>query len=443
MARRSVRSLTTGKDLDTHISPLANEGGANEGLSRLRDERAERRRRKRRSSEKSTGGRGERKRRGRSSERSTGGRGERKRRGRSEKDEEEGNLSLENIFGSSSMSSTTLVNTLQPPQCNSREPSPDPVAERFVQLGCLGDGGYGTVYAGYRRDDNLPVAIKRVPLAKVLRVPVTQNGQQAEFPLEVVLLRIVGGRGEARGEGKGEVVPPPRAAVALLDWFELDQELVLVLERPVPCMDLYAYIQMRGGTLQEEHARVILRQLVEAMREVHSRGVLHRDIKPENVLVETGSTSPRIRVLDFGCGCILRDGPYTECYGTSQYTPPEWFLRESYRAGPSTVWQLGVVLYDMLCGDQPFNTRREILYEEPYIKDQLSRHCVDLLRKCLAKRPRGRPTLEEMLLHPWLQPDTPPGSSEPDTPPGQTCSLSPEHNTTQPDINNRFLKHFF
>ncbi|XP_045069836.1 serine/threonine-protein kinase pim-2-like [Coregonus clupeaformis] len=297
-----------------------------------------------------------------------------------------------------------LANTLQPPQCNCREPTPDPVAERFVQLGCLGGGGYGTVYAGYRREDNLPVAIKRVPLAKVLRIPVTQDGQQVEYPLEVVLLRIVGGRGEATGEGLGEVVPPPRAAVALLDWFELDQELVLVLERPVPSMDLYDYIQMRGGTLQEEHARIILRQLVEAMREVHSRGVLHRDIKPENVLVETGSTSPRIRVLDFGCGCILRDGPYTECYGTSQYTPPEWFLRESYRAGPSTVWQLGVLLYDVLCGDQPFNTRREIIFEEPYIKDELSRHCVDLLRRCLAKRPRGRPTLDGMLLHPWLQP---------------------------------------
>ncbi|CAB1327086.1 unnamed protein product, partial [Coregonus sp. 'balchen'] len=292
----------------THTSPLANEGGANKRLT-LRDERAERRRKR-----KGSG--------------CTGGRGERKRRGR----------------------------------------------KRFVQLGCLGGGGYGTVYAGYRREDNLPVAIKRVPLAKVLRIPVTQDGQQVEFPLEVVLLRIVGGRGEGRGEatgeGLGEVVPPPRAAVALLDWFELDQELVLVLERPVPCMDLYDYIQMRGGTLQEEHARV---------REREGEGY-------------------------FGCGCILRDGPYTECYGTSQYTPPEWFLRESYRAGPSTVWQLGVLLYDMLCGDQPFNTRREIIFEEPYIKDELSRHCVDLLRRCLAKRPRGRPTLDGMLLHPWLQP---------------------------------------
>eukprot|EP00063_Salmo_salar_P068260 XP_014043095.1 PREDICTED: serine/threonine-protein kinase pim-2-like [Salmo salar] len=74
----------------------------------------------------------------------------------------------------------------------------------------------------------------------------------------------------------------------------------------------------------------------------------------------------------------------------------------------------------MLCGDQPFNTRREILYEEPYIKDQLSRHCVDLLRRCLAKRPRGRPTLEEMLLHPWLQPDTPPPGSSRTRPPGSS-----------------------
>lgn len=129
---------------DTHTSPLANEGGANEGLGRLtlRDERAERRRRRNR----------------KSSERSTGGRGERKRKGRSQKEEEEeGYLSLENIFGSSYMSGTTQVNALQPPQCNSREPTPDPVAERFVELGCLGDGGYGTVYAGYRREDNLPV----------------------------------------------------------------------------------------------------------------------------------------------------------------------------------------------------------------------------------------------------------------------------------------------
>ncbi|XP_031670985.1 serine/threonine-protein kinase pim-2-like [Oncorhynchus kisutch] len=82
----------------------------------------------------------------------------------------------------------------------------------------------------------------------------------------------------------------------------------------------------------------------------------------------------------------------------------------------------------MLCGDQPFNTRREIIYEEPYIKDQLSRHCVDLLRRCLAKRPRGRPTLDEMLLHPWLQPDTPPGSSRtrPPAPAGHAPRLHPD-----------------
>lgn len=46
------------------------------------------------------------------------------------------------------------------------------------------------------------------------------------------------------------------APIALLDWYDLDQELVLVLERPVPCKDLYEYCQDNGGSLVEEQAKV-------------------------------------------------------------------------------------------------------------------------------------------------------------------------------------------
>ena len=47
-----------------------------------------------------------------------------------------------------------------------------------------------------------------------------------------------------------------QAAVALLDWYELDQELIMVLERPVPAVDLFDYIQERGGFLTEDQAKV-------------------------------------------------------------------------------------------------------------------------------------------------------------------------------------------
>lgn len=46
------------------------------------------------------------------------------------------------------------------------------------------------------------------------------------------------------------------APVSLLDWYDLDWELILVLERPVPSEDLHKYIEINGGSLQEEEAKV-------------------------------------------------------------------------------------------------------------------------------------------------------------------------------------------
>lgn len=66
------------------------------------------------------------------------------------------------------------------------------------------------------------------------------DGEEKELPLEVVLLEMAGG---------GQ-------AVALLDWFKQEEELVLVMDRPVPSMDLIKYIQDNGGHLQEEEAKV-------------------------------------------------------------------------------------------------------------------------------------------------------------------------------------------
>ncbi|XP_071376014.1 serine/threonine-protein kinase pim-2-like [Centroberyx affinis] len=263
---------------------------------------------------------------------------------------------------------------------------------KYKELGPLGEGGFGSVHRGYRRNDDFPVAIKHIPREKVFRTTVIQNGKTCDLPLEVVLLMKV-------AAGPGSV--GQTAAVALLDWYDLDQELILVLERPSPCMDLSDYLNASGGFLQEREAKILMRQLVDAFVEIHAKGVLHRDIKLENLLVETDG--PRFRVIDFGCGCILTEGNYTTCWGTRLYIPPEWYEHQSYRAEPFTVWQLGVVLYIMVTGFFPFYVTSEILLCNPEISNQLSQHCQDLLRKCLAKCPDSRPTLEELQFHPWLQ----------------------------------------
>lgn len=146
----------------------------------------------------------------------------------------------------------------------------------------------------------------------------------------------------------------------------------------------------------------IMKQLVEAATQMQSAGVFHRDIKSENVLVETGSDDPRVRVIDFGCGCFERKTPY-RCYsgttsgfcfysdrwsddfhlnlpphhpsvclcivGTSAYAPPEFYIQGTYEAGPTTVWQLGALLYEILDGYEQFITSKFLRKKTKFISD--------------------------------------------------------------------------
>ncbi|CAL8366468.1 unnamed protein product [Gadus morhua 'NCC'] len=260
----------------------------------------------------------------------------------------------------------------------------------YEELQQLGQGGFGSVFAGYRKEDRLPVAIKHIPMAKVTMTQETVEGRLTDFPLEVsLMLRAAEDRPDPGAPG---------TVVLLLDWFQLDQELILVQERPSACVDLLSYMESKGGRLQEQDAKMILHQVVEGIQGLHSRGVLHRDIKPENLLVETGSGTPRVRVIDLGCGCRHNSGVYSEFSGTASYIPPEWFTLQSYRADPMTVWQLGVLLYELLTGDVPFQTSGQIIWKMvPCIKN-----CKDFLKRCLNKRAGGRLALGSLLHHPWL-----------------------------------------
>ncbi len=84
------------------------------------------------------------------------------------------------------------------------------------------------------------------------------------------------------------------------------------------------------------------------------------------------------------------------------YAPPEWIRCNRYHAAPATVWSLGILLFDMVQGDIPFEKDDQICSARVEFRRSVSESCQDLVRQCLRIRPQDRIGLEAVLAHPWL-----------------------------------------
>ncbi|NXK69801.1 PIM1 kinase, partial [Sylvietta virens] len=140
------------------------------------------------------------------------------------------------------------------------------------------------------------VAINRVPRNRIQHWGELPNGTSA--PLEIVLLH--------------KVSTGFPGVIQLLEWLELPNEILMVLERPERCQDLQHFLRARRF-LSEEVVRGLFCQVLEAVQHCTSCGVLHRDIKPGNILVDLATRQAKL--IDFGCGTYLQETAYTSFAG--------------------------------------------------------------------------------------------------------------------------------
>jgi serine/threonine protein kinase len=265
--------------------------------------------------------------------------------------------------------------------------------ERFVNKSVLGEGGQATVY---RALDNRT--------GKYVAVKVTKKdhpqGQALVFS-ELELMMSIGRHANL---------------TSLQGAFETADSWILVMD----LADGGALFEriIDKGVLSEELASDYILQVAEALMHMHRRGVAHGDIKPENLLLCSSSSDENasIKLCDFGMARALSPGGFAFSYtcGTFDYWAPE-VVRQEKCTEAIDMWALGVVMYIMLCGCNPFDpsavaSDQEIISNiakcnmdmHNAIWRHLSPDCKDLVQGLLQSDATKRLTAVQVLQHPWV-----------------------------------------
>jgi serine/threonine-protein kinase len=163
------------------------------------------------------------------------------------------------------------------------------------------------------------------------------------------------------------------------------------------------FAMKKGERFSLERVAEIGEQIAEALGYAHQHGVIHRDIKPANILLTSAEAygSERPKITDFGVAKLIGGGVTTtgQLLGTPAFMPPEQFTG-SPLDGRADLFSLGVILYWMATGEQPFPGETmtavsyKIVHTEPVppakLNPAIPPKLESVILKCLAKSPANR-----------------------------------------------------
>ncbi|HET9132906.1 MAG TPA: protein kinase [Gemmatimonadales bacterium] len=257
----------------------------------------------------------------------------------------------------------------------------DALGDSYTIEGEIGRGGMGVVYRA--RDERLHrrVAIKALPpelaFSSEIRERFTREAQTAARLSHPHIVPI-----HDVGEGSGVVY----FVMGLIEGESLAARI------------------RRRGRLPAEEVRRIMRETADALSAAHAVSVIHRDIKPDNILLE--GQRGRVVVTDFGIAKAMSATGHATltsagmAIGTPSFMSPEQAAGEREIDGRSDLYSLGIVSYQMLSGELPFNAptvagilMKHITEAAPLLHEKFPDVPEDLslaVARCLEKDPENR-----------------------------------------------------
>ena len=218
----------------------------------------------------------------------------------------------------------------------------DVIKEKYELTRLAGAGGMGEVF------EAVNVRIDRKVAVKLLRADLTSDSRVVERFLR-----------EARSAGQ----VGSEHIVEILDSDETDEGVPFLVMEYLEGEDL-GRVLYREGPLEPQRAISLVLQACKGLAAAHKKGIIHRDVKPANLfLTHREDGSEWIKVLDFGIAKFrgpisAEDASLTvtgSTVGTPRYMAPE-HLREAKSVDErADVFSVGVILYEALTGDHPFN----------------------------------------------------------------------------------------
>ena len=195
--------------------------------------------------------------------------------------------------------------------------------------------------------------------------------------------------------------------VRLYEIYEDEKYLHLVLDL---CRggDLYDHI-IAKGSLNEQEVMSMMRKMFSAINHLHGMSICHRDLKPDNFLLVSDQGS-EIKLADFGMSVRFGNDEMHTVVGTPYYLAPEVY-KGNY-GKECDVWSLGVVLFFLLSGKQPFKGTNVTELLANILKGaysfcdkkwkNISDEAKDLITKILVIDPRERISISDALTHSWF-----------------------------------------